>query len=169
MPAQPNNSKGYTLVELLVVIIITAIIATMGFSAYRIARDKQEIRSAGETVEGILREAQKASNVGERDCAAPIDGNPLQFYRVTMSGNSITVQAFCQLTSGTPILTTLEDVTFSSGATIEFRTLNGGLVITDPVGVTNTDLKLLSSRSGIEHTITIAQPATIDYKGEVTP
>lgn len=157
------KNTGYTLVELLIGITISAILTTIGISAYRKAQDRQAVRVDGEKIEQTLREAQKKTSIGEKDCVGEFVSRRVI---ITLGESQITSQAFCKSDQGAIQTTTLQNTTFTSSSTIEFRSLNAAINITNPAGPT-TDITFQSTTSSLQHGITITEPGTIEYKGEI--
>ena len=149
---------AFSLVELLVVVSISSIFLSFGFSAYRNTQERQLLHNAAKKVQTILRTVQKKAEVGDKDCQGVF-----RYYQViiTPNTNQITTQAICQNTQG-PIQTySINNITFTNGCTLHFQPLQEGLVITNPQ-TTSFNLTLqLDLNTQMTTTITIAQPGTI--------
>ncbi|MCX6816491.1 MAG: type II secretion system protein [Candidatus Beckwithbacteria bacterium] len=85
---------GFTLVELLVVVAISAVLFGGGLAAYRGIGDKQAVKQNGATFLSNLRSVQQKALASEKptDCGT----NPFKGYRVNTSHSSYyTVTAWC--------------------------------------------------------------------------
>lgn len=164
--ASINKSRGYTLVELLISVTISAMLLSYGFSAYRKAQDKQVVQAAGETITRTLREAQKKAQIGEKDCTGPLVGYYTTLTTIGESRESSTIEviAQCASESGSPTTTEVSNITFDQTTIIIFKPLNGGLSIIEPTGITSIDITY-TSPTGITHSVQIDEPGNIRYEG----
>ena len=136
-----NERKGYTLVEILVVISIVGLLFGVGFVSYREFSRRQALAGAARQFGGDLRLAQELALAGKKP--AVCGANALDGYQfVVTPPNSYRVRAVCNLTtaiektvvvsSGVSISGLVPDLTPSN--TILFKTLSGGTNI--PAGTT---------------------------------
>lgn len=160
-----NQASGYTLVELLISITISAVLLTYGFSAYRKSQDRQTIQAAGETIIKTLRETQKKAQIGEKDCIGPLLGYYARMLP-DVRPSIILITPQCEAQSGTTTTIEIPNITFNQSTTILFKTLNSGLSITDPIGTTSTNITF-TSITGITHSVQIIEPGTIQYTGQL--
>lgn len=121
-----NLPKGYTLVELMIVISIVAIMLSLGASAYGKARDRQTGQAAGELLVSILQENQKKALIGNKDCTGVFAGQ-----RVTTSTpNIVTSVSTCEGgVEGEPDEIEIPNVTSITATTIVFNPLTRGTTI----------------------------------------
>jgi len=160
--------NGFTLIELIISVAVTAILFTFGLSAYVKSRDRQEIRAIGETIEKTLRETQKDATIGKKDCE-----NILIEYLFTFENNAsndaieLSKQARCTSSSGQSTTTIIENAILpdiSTPLVIKFKPLNGGI---DIGGTNELDIDFQSTKSEVKHRISIEAPGSIQYKGRV--
>lgn len=149
-------SKGYTLIELMIVISIVAILLSFGVSAYGKARDRQIGQAAGEMLVSVLQESQKDALIGNKDCVGKFTGQ-----RVTTSApNIVTSVSTCEGGDGTPEQTTIPDITSMTAATILFNPLTQGITLSsDPYNIDIVIAGLTTYR------IQLTRSGTIEYKG----
>lgn len=151
--------SGYTLIELMIVIVITSIIITMGISAYGRARDRQAIQATAEQILNILAINQKNANVGNKstDCIGRYEGQEVSF----VAPNKIYEHSLCFTNSQpmpvTPI--TIDGATFASASVI-FKPLATGIIISS-----NPLLLDITSNIGIVYRLKISDPGTIENLG----
>ncbi len=151
-------SFAFTLVELLVVVSISTIFLTMGFSAYRKTQDRQAIHNAIKNVETILRSIQKKAVIGDKDCEGPF-----LYYKVVITANSntITSQAICRDSQGETQTYHLNNATFIDGCTIHFYPLQGGLNLISPQQSSFNLHLQLNGNDSLTASLKIAEPGTI--------
>jgi prepilin-type N-terminal cleavage/methylation domain-containing protein len=150
-------SKGYTLIELMIVISIVAILLSFGVSAYGKARDRQVGQAAGELLVGILQENQKKALIGDKDCAGVYTGQ-----RVTISSpNVITAVSTCEGgVEGTPEVTNIPNVTAITASTIIFNPLTRGITL----NFNPTQINLIIAGE-TTYSVELTRTGTIEYKG----
>lgn len=123
---KPPMKNGYTLIELMVVIVITSILITFGISSYSKAQMRQIGKSAKEQIISILQENQKSAVIGENSCG---DSNKFLGQSVVIqTPNKIMTQNLCETTPA-PIITlpTVPNITFNAGYSITFKALSKGV------------------------------------------
>lgn len=160
----PKKSSGYSLIELIITISIATVLTTFGFSAYRKAQDRQITRAVGETIETVLKKAQKDAISGNKDCTGASLGVEVV---IQIGGDNIRSTAKCDGNEGVPKITTLNNTSFAANTTLLFRPINSGLDILIPSGQTSQDILFTVSSSGLTHHILIEKPGRILYQGEV--
>lgn len=163
MPKKSSQSKGFTLIELIVTTTIIALIATYGFSSYRRTQQKQSLRAAGEKIEQRLIEIQKQVDIGSKECTGKLEG-----YRVTMenSSNQIQTVEVCETNTNTLSPTTISEATFTSPTTIIFfNTLTKGLKIEQPTGSDQATITFTTEGYNAEGSLTVNEPGVIEYQG----
>jgi len=120
----PQTKHGYTLVELLIVITLTALLITAGISAYSKAADIQASKSATETILTTLTSAQKAATSGKNDCTGAYLG---EIITTTSGSSAMTITSSCQGGGGVTREVSLNTFTFATTTNITFRPLNQGV------------------------------------------
>lgn len=116
--------SGYTLIELLITISISAILITIGVTAYGRAAANQSIKTDTERILSTLGSAQKAATSGKTDCSSPYLG---EYITISAGTNAMTVTSTCRDQAGTPRPITLTTGVFTSNNTLSFRPLNQGI------------------------------------------
>ncbi len=155
---QTKTLTAFTLVELLVVVSISAIFLTLGFSAYRKTQERQTLHNAAKKTETILRSIQKKAVVGDRDC----DGTFHHYdVKILANNNQITSQAICKNSNGIIKTFTIPGIIFTNGCDLIFKPLHGGFNLVNPQQ-TSFDIQLtLQENQNLTATIHLAQPGTI--------
>lgn len=149
-------SKGYTLIELMIVITIVAILVGFGVSAYSKARDRQIGQSAAQQILSVLQAAQTAANVGNKDCNDKFLGQQLTL----TSPNTLMNQSLCEGDSGAISTISISGITSLTSATILFQPLSLGITLpSNPFFINFT------SSVGINYRIQLNNSGTIEYKG----
>lgn len=71
-----NTKKGFTLLELLIVLVITSSFLAFGYTRYRDFARRQEISIAKREIISDMRQAQKNAIIGNKPagCSAPLKG-----------------------------------------------------------------------------------------------
>ena len=155
-----SYKKGFTLVEVLVVITIVAIIVTMGLSAYAKSQERQTVQSAKETILTILNDAQKVAHVGDKACTGNITG-----VEISLTSSSISRQTHCNLDSESVVTDNFTDLTFTNiPSNFTFQPLSGGISFSAGSSA-NIDYTI----SGVTYRITISNPGSISYVGQIAP
>lgn len=154
-------SRGYTLIELLIVITLTAMLITFGVSAYRRAADIQAIKSNTESLLQALTAAQKAATTGRADCAGRYLGETVT---TVANSTSLTTTATCDGGSGTVRTVTLSGFHFLSSQSLTFRPLSQGI----DTGATDT-FNLDYSNGTTTHRIQVTRGGTIQALGRISP
>ena len=117
---------GFTLIELIVVIGILALVATVGFVLYRDYTRKQTVVQAGRSVQTVLVRTRQRALSGERPdgCSGTLGG--YRFSCMTGTGN-YSVSALCDSSSPTVESGNLpSQVVFSSCVSFTFNVLGSG-------------------------------------------
>jgi len=154
-----QNQPGFSLVELIVGVTITAILLTMGLSAYRQAQNRAYIQAAKESILEILQSSQKQAYIGENDCT---DSGIFEGVEVRVqTPSSISVLPKCAGVYGASDTHTLSNLTFQSSHTILFKPLGQGVGL----GGTNS-LDIIYQIYGNSYAVNITAPGNIRYLGE---
>ncbi|MFH1244696.1 MAG: prepilin-type N-terminal cleavage/methylation domain-containing protein [bacterium] len=152
---------AYTLIELMVVISLTAILVGFGLTSYRKAQTRQIGQAATEQIMSILQENQKIANVGKRDdtkCLGPYLGQKIT---ITTASNLLIIQGLCQNNNDDETTIAIPGITFTTSSTLIFKPLSGGV---DLGGENLLNLDFVSS-SSLAHRLQIKTPGTIEYLG----
>lgn len=150
--------KGFTMIELLITVSITALMITLGTSSYRAAQLRQSLRSDVETSLELLQKAKKQAIVGDQDCDDP--SGPSLGVKVTFTQDlkNVQFQALCKTSNGTITTTVLKDSAPITSATFTFRALDGSLSGNGGQSMT------LKTPDGLSTTITVSQAGAITYE-----
>ncbi|MEI6690652.1 MAG: prepilin-type N-terminal cleavage/methylation domain-containing protein [bacterium] len=147
--------NGYTMIELLIIIVISGLLMTLGASAYRKTQDRQSLRADVETFTSLLESAKKQATIGDKDCTGPLVGIQIT---LTSGSKTITQQAICQNNNGAIVNTVLTVSTPDISSTFSFRPLNGsttlnvaGLNIIFSVSASLTNAISISQAGAITH------------------
>lgn len=152
-------SKGYTIVELLIVITIIGILITFTYSGFVKSGERQTISQAQEQILSVLQGAQKASYVGNKDCTGSLSGIEVKFTATTITSQAKCINSFGVANSGALKSTTVPNVTFVTTPTITFKPLSLGADQAD------IDYKI----AGITYRVSVKGAGTITYMGKIAP
>lgn len=153
-----NTRRGYTLVELMIVISITSLLIGIGASSYGQARDRQQGEAAGEAVVSTLLHHQQLAKIGNKDC----DGKYLGQRITTSPPNRITATSICEGDEGTPIQSEIPNISSITPVSINLNPLSQGITLpSDPL---HLDFVSLNSKT---YRISLTRSGTIEYKGIV--
>lgn len=99
------NNKGYTIIELLIVITVLVVITSFGFAGYNNFNQSQTLDQAAISVENALRDAQNRTITGVKDCTqcqigavcGDSDDRALEYWQVvpTLNGQTYTISGKC--------------------------------------------------------------------------
>lgn len=159
-----HSRRGYTLIELLIVITITTILVTLGVTAYGRAAEIQAIKSDTEKIMEIIVSAQKAGTSGKADCTDSY--GPYLGERLTTSigSKNINLTSTCQNGNGNLRTLTLSSFTFATANTLVFRPLNQGV----DTGISNTQ-NIDFTNGNSTYRIQIERSGNIKSLGKITP
>lgn len=110
---QPAGRQGFTLIELMVVIVISTLVTAGGISAYRGFQEKYQVKQAGAELQTNLKLVQKKASSGEKstDCLGSLQG--FRVKRVDQSSYSFQVE--CSISDGAVQTVALEeDIIFNT-------------------------------------------------------
>lgn len=133
-----NRRRGYTLIEILVVITIGVILGTVGMVKYRDAQRRQAVDAAAQKLISAFRKAQTNSAAGVKDACGSLI---LKGWRVDVGVNNYVINVVCE--GGTYVYRTENysdstAISVTSGTvSILFKVLNQG---TDIAGSTTIGL-----------------------------
>lgn len=111
-----RNLKGYTLIEILVVISIVMIVFSLGVAGFRDFSRRQSISKMAKQMTADLRSMQQYASIGQKPTGYTchvLDG--YSFYRV--SSTNYLIRANCTNTPGGAVAHTVKDVTLSDNIT----------------------------------------------------
>lgn len=151
---------AYTLIELMLVVAMSAILVGVGISSYRRAQSRQIGHAAAEQIIALLYANQKVANVGKRDestCLGPYLG---QFVTFTANTGDITTRSLCRDNNGNAANTTIGGITFLTTSTLTFKPLSAGVDLSS-----NPLLLDFTSTTNLTHRVRITPPGNIEYLG----
>ena len=142
-----KNLKGYTLIELLIVITISVVVFGVGIAGYREFSRRQALTSAGRSLKGDLRLAQSYSIIGKKPSDPACDETKiLDGYQFYVSGlDQYVIKASC---SGV----TVDVKTVDLAADIEISNPSPNPIVFKALGV--------GTNVAGATTVTLSQPAT---------
>lgn len=161
-----KTKRGFTLIEIIITITITALIFTIGISAYGKARDRQIGQSAADKIITILKESQQAAAIGKKDnttCIGAFQGQQVAFSPSSTTPAIITVRGRCAGGLGAATTIKLPDITFTSNVAqdIIFNPISGGATI----GGASELFINFTTTSLIKYRIRVTPTGTIEYQG----
>lgn len=151
--------KGFTLVELLVVVLIMGMLAGGGIAAYRQLNEKAVVEGAGKQVEQALRDAQKQASARVKPNNALCNNpNTLLSYTIVLSGSSYSINADCSAGAAPAVSKNLpEGTTFTYPNTLVFDI--DGLVM-------NPETICVQDPGGaIVSVVSVTQGGAVSYEG----
>ncbi len=155
--------KGYTLIELMLVVSIVAILMSFGVSAYTQAQNRQIGVTAGETILTILNENQKIASIGKKNCDGKFAGQQVTF----QPPNTVLARSLCEvagaIVEGPAQNTTVPGVVFNSAPNIIFNPLSLGINL--GAGVLSPLTFTYRSSSSLAYSIRLQSSGTIEYLG----
>lgn len=167
-------SAGFTLIELIVVVVIIITLTGLGIAGYNSFNQRQTLRQAAEEVKSNLRDAQNRALSGEKDCTicrgadltcGTNDDPVLNYWLFSITGaTTYTISGSCgALAFGSKSFTLATGLSFSPATlNIYFKTLAHGITNQGTVTITITQA---STGNTINITITPSGEITI---GDIT-
>ena len=158
------EEKGFTFIELLVVVGIIALLSGTGLSTFLNLKDRRVVNADARQVEQTLRLAQRRALAGEKP--SQCDGFTLTGYKVRIDQDAVYLSAVC------PGATTLETEILMGGSTLDttanvitFPVVRGGgtaatIDICQTTGTATHYQIVVSSVGAIGATTLIASPCT---------
>lgn len=127
LTASPILKKGFTMIELIVVVAIMAMMMGGGIATYSAFRSGKVSLRQAQIVADLLEEAKRSAVAGEKPSEC---GNfSLTGYSVDISSTNATIVAVCPGGSPTTKVKTLVDTTVTASQNpITFKVLGGGSV-----------------------------------------
>jgi len=118
--------KGFTLIEILVIVTVTGILLGGGLAVYSRFNEKQQVRNAAQETTEFLRTIQKRATAGDK----PAGCSQLDGYRVivTSGTNTAQAQAICLGVGTGPLISSTAfkaNVLFTNSLTFNFEVLTG--------------------------------------------
>lgn len=120
--------RGFTFIELLVVMGIIILTSTGGLVSYRSFNQRQQLVAAGKQVHQALRTAQTKAQVGDKPDGCGAEALTAYGVTGTLSGRTVRIQAHCG-SSGPITVKTFDlnsSVSFTSSFDVRFNNLYGG-------------------------------------------
>lgn len=157
--------RGFTLIELMVVIVIISILVVLGVPSYTAYNNNQKLTEATSQLQSVLRQAQNNAQTGTQ-CKVGANTYKALTWGVDLNSNKYTVSALCQEVSGEDVRTfknSLQEYSLPSGITIS------NVQFTDPLCTDNDlpvsiDFKNLSSEATFQ---TSCSPG-VNARAEIT-
>lgn len=154
-----SASKGFTLIEILVVVVIMGLTVGGGIAAYNKLNDRQMVLQGAKNVVSQLRLAQKRADAGEKPFSSCLQ---LDGYRVAGSGQLLTMGAVCD-----GDLTQIEPTNFQLTGNAYFATPFAFTFQTLSAGVTGaTNVVVIDSSQTISYTIVVTPAGAVTIQGE---
>lgn len=157
--------KGYTIIEILVVLTIIGILFAVGYANFRSFSQRQAVMDAAKTLQGSLRLVQQTALSGEKPdspfCRPP---NRLNGYNLRVNNSGYTVEANC---TGSSVGVVTKEVVLPFGINIgsipspnpiTFYVLGNGTNI-DP----NSDAVIIFTQTGTNNVARV----TVTSGGEI--
>lgn len=142
--SNPNNNHGFTMIELLIVVVTMSLMFGLGFANYRDFQGRQILRGAAEKIKGDLRLAQELALAGKKSASCnTLNSYTLEYLTITTyqlvencnNGNN-TIESFS--------LDSFNGVQFNNPFNdVIFRVLGRGVVI-------NSNIELIRDTELIE-------------------
>lgn len=149
------QKKGYTMIELLIILSVSGLLILLGTSSYRKAQERQTMKADQESILELLQKAQKQAVIGQKDCSGSLLGIEISF---SAGSQNITKTAICQSGSGSPEVKRMEITSASSSLTFRYRPLDGSTNIEPP----GTSLNL-TTPLGVVSTLNISTTGSLSY------
>lgn len=155
-----NPQNGFTIIEIIVVVVITMILLGLGVAGYSNFNQTQKLKQTAEDIKSALRDAQNRALSGEKNstvCGAAPSSLPLNHWRFSItSNNAYTISGSCEgSTFGLKSYITPTNITMSpSSGNIDFKPLGQGVTqgslttITLTSAVTNKSIDITISTNG---------------------
>jgi len=153
MSHKHDFKKGFSLIELVVVMSITAIITGMGVNVYKNSVNERRLNLDVNLVVGIIEETKQKARA--RDVSPVATCNPFDSYNLVInpSANTLRQEIVCNFVSTQLTTYTLENTTITSP--VGNTTLN----FISPTGqTTNAELSITLRNTAISRCVTIRVP-----------
>lgn len=150
--------QGYTLVELMIIVVIVGVLVSFGVSAYGKARDRQAGQAAVEQILSLMQENQTIASIGKIDCTEKFLGQQLTI----TSPNIFKQQSICENDPGLETTTTIPGIASisPSSAVLTFQPLSLGISLP-----TNPLVLNITGDNGVTYLVELTSAGTIEYKG----
>lgn len=120
------SPTGFTLIEMLIVIMIFTLITTGAVVTYRNFSRRQQVLQSAKVVQELMRFAQKKARVGEKPSSCAI----LNGYRVTAGNGATEVVLTADCTNNDYIVTRgslIGSAHMSNAVSMTFKVISGGV------------------------------------------
>jgi len=167
LSSQPA-SRGFTLIELIIVVTVILVISVITILNYNLYNDKQRVKQAGFSLRSDLRLAQTRAMSGQKPFNCD-ETTTLVSYEVTFSGCGTgacyQIQPLC-MKAGIPVDTSASrtQMTLLSGVT--FKESYQPIQFLSVTGVTNlnADQSIVLTGAGVTYTVNVSRSGSIsDY------
>ena len=127
-PEMTRFTKGFTLIELIVVIVIMILLSGAGLAAYNYMNQRQLVRRAGSAVTDLLRLAQTKTLTGEKPSIGSCITDNLDGYQVRVDGKEFILEVVCGGTAqdADKGYRLMADIAVNSGSQVMFKVLAQG-------------------------------------------
>ena len=152
-------TRGYTLIELLIVVTIMGILVTFGVSAYGKAQQNQIAATNSQKLLATLESAENQANTGQKDCSGGFAGVNVT---TIVGSSSLSTKTICSGGQhGATTTITLTNAKFNNAYNLTFEPLAGGVNVGNS---TSTNIDYTGS-DGTIYQITVTNTGTITYTG----
>ncbi|MCH7951465.1 prepilin-type N-terminal cleavage/methylation domain-containing protein [Patescibacteria group bacterium] len=157
-----SSDKGFTLLEILVVVVIFGLLLGGAVANYRRLNERKIVEGAAKQVEQALRDAQKRASAGVKPSSVECDDpETLNSYVITMSGTGYQIQANCSGGSPSPSSYTLPQGTTIGSASAPTVTFN---VLT--LAATAATVCVQNTSGTLIFKIDVTDGGAISYQGQ---
>jgi prepilin-type N-terminal cleavage/methylation domain-containing protein len=103
-----TSQRGFTLIEVMIVVLIIAVMSTLGIASYFTFIEENQVKGAAQEVQTFLRDIQNKAKMGDRGvgtCStnglpSTVLNNTFKGWRVSFVGGKVSAQPTCSAGSG---------------------------------------------------------------------